>query len=172
MISSHRADRMRKRNARKGRVAPMNMISLMGIFTILVFFLLVNSAAVQTVPSAKALTLPEAFEETPPEETITVLITREQILVQGEAVMSVTAAENAPGRELPALVRVLEKQPLELYRTQDSVDTEARGELTILADKDTPYSLIRKVMQAGSETRFIKISLAVMQKTEAEEAGA
>lgn len=168
MIDSHRAQRMRKRNAEKGRVAPMNMISLMDIFTILVFFLLVNSSAVQTVPSAKALTLPEAFEETPPEETITVLITREQILVQGEAVMGTAAAQNAPGKDLPLVVRALERQPLQLYRTQDAIDTEARGELTILADKDVPYSLIRKVMQAASETRFIKISLAVMQKTESE----
>ena len=64
MKESRRAKRMRERNAKKGRVASMNMISLMDIFTILVFFLLVNSSAVETLPSAKQLQLPEAFEDT------------------------------------------------------------------------------------------------------------
>ena len=112
MKESRRAKRMRERNAKKGRVASMNMISLMDIFTILVFFLLVNSSAVETLPSAKELKLPEAFEETKAGETVSVMITRTDILVNGKRAMTVDEAREA--ETLSAVTELLAEVPKSL----------------------------------------------------------
>jgi len=50
-------DRHHKRHKRN---VALNLVSLMDIFTILVFFLLVNSSEVQTLPNARDLELPES----------------------------------------------------------------------------------------------------------------
>lgn len=162
-MDSARARRMRKRNARKGRVAPMNMISLMDIFTILVFFLLVNSEAVETVPSN--LELPQAVEDTPAGDTVTVMITRDDIFLDDKRITSMRAATRAESGIVP-LVRALNDDvaALVIPGTDGQI---TRGPITILADQTVPYSLIKKVMQACAEADYAKISLAVVQNTEA-----
>ena len=61
MAKSARAKRMAKHHRRNKGKGTLNLVSLMDIFTILVFFLLVNSSDVQTLPNAKDLQLPESF---------------------------------------------------------------------------------------------------------------
>ena len=53
MVRSGRAKRMEKHHKRNKSTAALNLVSLMDIFTILVFFLLVNSSDVETLPSTK-----------------------------------------------------------------------------------------------------------------------
>ena len=61
MVKSARAKRMEKHHKRHGKNVGLNLVSLMDIFTILVFFLLVNSSDVETLPNAKDLQLPESI---------------------------------------------------------------------------------------------------------------
>ena len=164
MKESRRAKRMRERNAKKGRVASMNMISLMDIFTILVFFLLVNSSAVETLPSAKQLQLPEAFEDTKAGETVSVMITRTDILVNGEPAMTLADAENA--EQLDAVRMKLGSVARKV--NEDAAESQGRGEVTVLADRSIPYKVIRRVMQACTQAEYAAISLAILQKTEIE----
>ena len=79
---SQKAKRMEKHHGRKS-TGGLNLISLMDIFTILVFFLLVNSQDVETLPNAKDLQLPSSYSDMKARETVIVLITDEDILVQG-----------------------------------------------------------------------------------------
>ena len=58
-----RAARMERHHKRHQRNVTLNLVSLMDIFTILVFFLLVNSGDVQTLPNAKDMALPESVAE-------------------------------------------------------------------------------------------------------------
>ena len=60
---SQRAKRMERRNERGKKTVSLNLVSLMDIFTILVFFLLVNSAQVEVLPNARDLQLPESIAE-------------------------------------------------------------------------------------------------------------
>ena len=82
-MSSRRAKRMEKHHKRKA-IGSLNLISLMDIFTILVFFLLVNSQDVETLPNAKDLQLPESYAEEKSRENVVIMITADQILVQLE----------------------------------------------------------------------------------------
>ena len=57
MRNSRRIKRM-KRN--RGKISKMNLTSLMDVFTILVFFLLVNSGSVEVLDAPKDVVLPES----------------------------------------------------------------------------------------------------------------
>jgi hypothetical protein len=92
MAKSARAKRMEKHHKRNMGKGTLKLVSLMEIFTILVFFLLVNSADVQTLPNAKDMKLPESVAEKKPEETVTILIGRTEILVQGHRTIGYCAA--------------------------------------------------------------------------------
>ena len=63
MQMSRRALRMERHHKRHRSRGGLNLVSLMDIFTILVFFLLVNSSEVQTLPNAKDLELPESIAD-------------------------------------------------------------------------------------------------------------
>ena len=62
--------------------AGISLVSLMDIFTILVFFLLANSGA-QQIPSRKDVKLPVSIATKAPGENLVITVTRDSILVQG-----------------------------------------------------------------------------------------
>lgn len=163
MKSSRRSNRMEKRANKRGQISSLNMVSLMDIFTILVFFLLVNASSVEVLPSAKALTLPESEAETKARENIVVMVTESAILVQGERVMSVAQTQYLDQKYLIPLKIALEKQPEFLLKSGDSL-SKTRGEVTVMADATLPYSLLKKIMATCTEARYNKVSLAVLQR--------
>ena len=154
---------MEKRAARNSRVAPMNLVSLMDIFTILVFFLLVQSSAVEVLPNTKALTLPESLADEYPRETTLVMITGEDILVQGKRVMSTRAAKLVQGDDLPPLLEALEQQTERVIRVGEAEEV-GRGEITIMADRELPFELLKKVMVNCTKANYALLSFAVLQK--------
>ena len=89
MHKSSRARRMEKIHKRHKAGGTLNLVSLMDIFTILVFFLLVNSSDVEVLPNAKDIQLPESIAEQKAKETVVILIGEENIIVQGTPVAKV-----------------------------------------------------------------------------------
>ncbi len=164
MVKSGRAKRMEKHHKRNKGTAALNLVSLMDIFTILVFFLLVNSSDVQTLPNAKDLKLPESIAEKKPEETVTVLIGRTDILVQGTPVANIAQVMATQGNDIPALRQALLSQNDRVLR-REAADDIAGREVTILGDKDIPYRLLKKVMATCTDADYGQISLAVLQKS-------
>ena len=61
----------------------------MDIFTILVFFLLVNSGDVEVLQTDKSIKLPASFSEEIPEENLVVLISATDVVGGGRSVGSV-----------------------------------------------------------------------------------
>ena len=164
MVKSARAKRMEKHHRRNKGSGALNLVSLMDIFTILVFFLLVNSSDVQTLPNAKDMKLPESIAEKKPEETVTILIGRTDILVQGTPVASIAQVLATKGNDIPALREALLKQNDRVLRRAAKDDIAGR-EVTILGDKDIPYRLLKKVMATCTASDYGQISLAVLQKS-------
>ena len=87
MRNSRRIKRM-SRNRLK--ITKMNLTSLMDVFTILVFFLLVNSGSVEVLDAPKEVTLPESRVQMKPRETVVIFVSPEEVLVQGQSVAMVT----------------------------------------------------------------------------------
>ncbi|MCH7853960.1 MAG: biopolymer transporter ExbD [Proteobacteria bacterium] len=165
MQKSHRAARMDRRHKRgkKASVA-LNLVSLMDIFTILVFFLLVNSSNVESLPNTKDIQLPESIADVKARETVVIVIGEEDIIVQGKAVAKVADVLARPGNDIPKLRQALLSQNDRVLRKQAQDDIAGR-EVTIMADKDIPYRLLKKVMATCTQSDYGRISLAVLQKS-------
>ena len=164
MVKSARAKRMEKHHKRNKGAGALNLVSLMDIFTILVFFLLVNSSDVQTLPNAKDMKLPESIAEKKPEETVTILVGRTDILVQGTPVAKIEEVMAIKGNDIPALREALLSQNDRVLR-REARDNIAGREVTIMGDKDIPYRLLKKIMATCTNSDYGQISLAVLQKS-------
>jgi biopolymer transport protein ExbD len=154
----------RRHDRAKKNTGVLNLVSLMDIFTILVFFLLVNSSDVEVLPNAKDVQLPESIAEEKAKESGVILIGDEDILVQGAVVARVADVMQLKGNEIPALKQALLSQNNRSLR-RDAQDDIANREVTIMGDKDIPYRLLKKVMATCSASDYGRISLAVLQKS-------
>src|SRR6056300_434030 len=96
MRNSRRIKRMGRNRL---KIPRMNLTSLMDVFTILVFFLLVNSGSVEVVEAPKDVKLPESRIESKPRETVVISISPEDILIQGMLAGSV--GDVLEGESLP-----------------------------------------------------------------------
>lgn len=163
MKKSNRARRMERHHARSRRGAGLNLVSLMDIFTILVFFLLVNSAEVQTLETPKDIRLPESIAENKPRETVVVHIAHERVLVQGQPVATIADIEALEGNIIEPLKAALQRQSDRVLRESAAADAASR-EVTILGDRELPYRVLKKIMATCTDADYGKLSLAVIQK--------
>jgi len=164
MKKSRRAQRMETRHKRHKAGGALNLVSLMDIFTILVFFLLVNSSEVEVLPNAKDIQLPESIAEEKAKETVVILIGEREILVQGTPVVAVSDVMQMRGNDIPELRQALLSQNDRVLRKEAQDDIEDR-EVTIMGDRDIPYRLLKKVMATCTGSDYGRISLAVLQKS-------
>jgi biopolymer transport protein ExbD len=158
---------LQKRAERRNRnqtMVDMNLVSLIDVFTILIFFLLSNSGGVETLPSPKAVRLPESIAEKSPRETVVVVVSGTEILVDGRKVANVADVIGTPDDLIEPL-----KAELDLQANRQVVrkENEAQSkQLTIMGDKDIPYRLLRKIMVTGAKANFTDVSFAVRQRFE------
>ena len=81
--------RRAERRNRNQSMVDMNLVSLIDVFTILIFFLLSNATGVEVLPSPKAVQLPLSMAEKEPRDTIVVVVNNADILVGGRKVANV-----------------------------------------------------------------------------------
>ena len=147
----------------RGKIAKMNLTSLMDVFTILVFFLLVNSGSVEILDAPKEMTLPESRVETKPRETVVIFVGKEQVLVQGEAVALVEDILNGKTEAVdPITWRLAELK--ENVVGPSTLAVADSLEVTILADRSVPFTVIRQIMSTCTGEGYENVSLAVIQK--------
>ena len=168
MKGSRRAKRMSRHHARTKRTAALNMVSLMDIFTILVFFLLVSSSSVQDLPNTKKIQLPESVAEQLPKETVVIVVGDEDIVVQGRKVVSIDARMANQSGEIVELKEELTRlSGLKLGPVPAADGKPIMREVTIMGDKEIPFKLLKRIMLTCTKASYSNISLAVMRKNEA-----
>jgi biopolymer transport protein ExbD len=141
----------------------MNLTSLMDVFTILVFFLLVNSGSVEVVEAPKDVKLPESRVESKPRETVVISISAEEVLVQGKLVAFVEDIINNKENAIEPINARL----AELKESVIGINTKtvaASQEVTILADRSVPFTVVKTVMSTCTAEGYENVSLAVIQK--------
>ena len=144
---------------RNKTMVDMNLVSLIDVFTILIFFLLSNSGGVETLPSPKAVHLPESVADKAPRETVIVVVSGTEILVGGRRIASVAEVMATEGDLIAPLKAELEQQASrQVIRKENEADAKR---LTIMGDKDIPYRLLRKIMFTGARANFADVSFAV-----------
>lgn len=155
--------RIKRMSRNRGKIGKMNLTSLMDVFTILVFFLLVNSGSVEVMEAPKDMTLPESRVELKPRETVVIFVGKENILVQGVAVALVAdILENKAAATDPIISR-LEEIRLNVVGPA-TLAAAGSQEVTILADKSVPFAVIKRIMSTCTDGGYENVSLAVIQK--------
>ncbi len=162
MNDNRRMKRM-SRNRSGVTSAGLNLVSLMDVFTILVFFLLVNSASSDVMEPPKNIKLPDSVVETKPRETVIVMITPQEILVQGEPVISTQDAIDSKTSVIEEVKQRLLLQQKKIIGLNTQTVAQSR-EVTVLAHRTVPFHLMKKVMASCTSAGYSKISLAVIQK--------
>lgn len=155
--------RIKRMSRNRVKIAKMPLTSLMDVFTILVFFLLVNSGSVQVMEAPKEMKLPESRVEAKPRETVVIFVSKEEVLVQGQLVAMVEDILNdRQGALDPITVRLAELK--DNIVGPSTLAVAASQEVTILADKSVPFTVIRKIMSTCTGEGYENVSLAVIQK--------
>jgi len=164
--------RRMKRMARnhKNKVPGMSLTSLMDVFTILVFFLLVNSSNSEVLEPPKKITLPDSVVETKPKETAVIIVSNEAITVQGDVVATVQEIEQSKSDAIKGISDKLESMKNNVIGISTKSVAESR-EVTILSHKEVPFKVLRKIMSSCTYAGYEKISLAVIQKASQAQGG-
>jgi biopolymer transport protein ExbD len=155
--------RIKRMSRNRVRNASMPLTSLMDVFTILVFFLLVNSANTEVLETPKQITLPDSVVEEKPRETVVIFVSPTEVTVQGEAVVRVADILASPGENIAPIGERLAKLSANVIGRKTMAVAESQ-EVTILADRTVPFSVVKKVMSTCTGEGYSRISLAVLQK--------
>ena len=160
--------RHHKRNKAEGEI---NLVSMIDMLTVLVFFLLVySSQKVEILPSAKDVQLPQSMAEQNARDAVVVIISESEILMDGQSLGQISDIMASKELIIPSLKVALENQ-VERVLTDTSTQTEeeriANREVTIMADTEIPYQLLKRVMATSTAADYGQLSLAVLQKASA-----
>ena len=155
---------LERRNARKngGSSVDMNLVSLIDVFTILIFFLLAQVGPIETLPSPKAVQLPMSTAEKEPRPAVVLVVSGTEILVEGRKVADLVAVAGQKDDLIAPLKAELDQQAQRVaVRTENKKATNA---ITIMSDKDIPYHVLRKVMVTCAQANFGDVSFALRHK--------
>jgi biopolymer transport protein ExbD len=162
-----RAARMARHHKRHKGEAVINLVSMIDMLTVLVFFLLVYSTEqITVVPDSKDAQLPESIAETEITNTVVVIVGEHDIVVHGRPVARIDEVLAAIDPVIPGLQAELEADATDMVRLAALPEDEriAARKVTIMADKELPFLLLRKVMATSTAAGYGQLSLAVLQK--------
>jgi len=160
-----RARRMAKNHRRQGAQAKLNLVSLMDIFTIIVFFLLMSSSEVEVLQNQKTISLPESVSDKKPAATLVIMVDAQQLMIGREVIARVDEEMKLASSTIDSLTLALKKRGLQQLQQRPSTEgglADSDGlAVTIMGDKSVPYRLLKKVMATCAAADYRKISLAV-----------
>lgn len=159
MKLSRRAKRMQRHYKRMDKTGGLNLVSLMDIFTILVFFLMVNSSDVKVLQQDKSIELPLSTAKEQPKENLVITVSGDNVIVQGRTVATINAI-NQDGL-IKGLGDELRYQANKISTNREVTDGFPA---TLVADKNTPYKTLKSIMATCTDANFTKISLAVSKQ--------
>ena len=158
---SIRAKRILRRNARRPGVVSLNLVPMIDVFMVLVFFLLVTTQSVDNLRSPRELALPTSLSMTQPTDAPIVMVTKQAVLIQGVQVMTLDEAVAAPADKPLAPVRAELLKVTLLQVEGANAGATTRGEVNIMADREIPYAVLKKVLATCGELKFARIAVSV-----------
>lgn len=144
------------------KAAGLHLVSLMDIFTILVFFLLMNSGDSQEIESAKFITLPDSSATSSFSNELLITVGTEFISIDDVDVVSLEKVQQSKGKVVAEITAVLKKHSEEHSEMNEFEKKNGRS-VTILGDQHVPYEILRSVMASCSDENYRDIALAVNQ---------
>ena len=171
-----------KKKRRIGVDDELNITSMMDMMTIILVFLLksIGSSEVE-VRTSDQLKIPYSSNKAPPLLTVSVVVQRDAILVDGENVASVKSETNPnlpntrnyyvdkgdkTGLSINRLFDELndKKEVSKLLETKTKGQIKFDGKMVLQFDQNIPYSLIREVMFTAGKAEFFDFQFVLIQK--------
>jgi biopolymer transport protein TolR len=170
---SARSKRLAKHHKRFNAGSKLNLVALMDIFTILVFFLIVNQSEVRILQNIEEIKLPVSIAEELPIENVVITIFEKTILVQERAIWQSTRNDLGSALQdnnefIEALTAELNYQVSKRPALTDSEQEKGRA-VTIIGDASIPYAVLKQIMAACADTGYRNISLAVERQTKSKQ---
>ena len=162
-MTSYRIQRHRKRKHGANHFALIPFIDMM---TILVVFLLAHTADVDILPNTKNIQIPQSLSDRKPSAAVVVMVTKDSVFVDGVLVGSVADVVASPGPVFAPLKAALMAQNDKILSGARQADISKR-EVTIMGDKNLPYSLLKRIMLTCSDAEYGKVSFAVVEREKA-----
>jgi biopolymer transport protein TolR len=141
----------------------MTLVPFIDMLMILTVFLLVHNSDVDILPNTKSIAIPTSLSEKKPRPSVVVMITKEDLLVDGKAIAKVADVIAAEDPVIQPLKQALMSQADTVLTDAAKQDIKDR-EVTIMGDKATPYSVLRKIMATCTDADYGKVSLAVVER--------
>jgi biopolymer transport protein ExbD len=162
-MSAYRHRRRQRRHAGASHFALVPFIDMM---TILVVFLLAHTAEVDILPNTKSIAIPQSLSDRKPSASVVVMVTTDSVFVDGKLVGTVAQIVANPEPVFAPLKAALMAQNDLILSTAQQTDS-AKREVTIMGDKNTPYSVLKKIMLTCSDADYGKVSFAVVERERA-----
>ncbi|MDB6085939.1 MAG: hypothetical protein JWN43_3820 [Gammaproteobacteria bacterium] len=157
--------RLKRRKRHRG-ASHFALVPFIDMMTILVVFLLAHTADVDILPNTKNISIPQSLSERKPNAAVVVMVTKDSVYVDGKLVGSVADVVANAGSVFEPLKAALLAQNDLVLRGAQKVDI-AKREVTIMGDKNTPYSVLKKIMLTCSDAEYGKVSFAVVERERA-----
>jgi biopolymer transport protein TolR len=164
--------RIKKHRQRGHHGSHMALVPFIDMLTMLVVFLLLHSSDVEILPNTKNITIPQSIAEIKPRETVVVMVTTEDLLVNGRVVAKVADLRGNEGQLIIEPLRAALKEQSDSSLRTAAQDDLADREVTIMGDKGTPFAVLKRVMATATAADYGKVSLAVIQREVEAGAGA
>ena len=158
--------RIKRHRQRKHGGSHFALVPFIDMMTILVVFLLAHTADVDILPNTKSISIPMSLSERKPNAAVVVMLTKEQVFVDGQPVGNIGDVVNSQGPFFAPLKDALVAQSQKAIANGGQTEI-AKREVTIMGDKGTPYSVLKKIMLTCSEAEYGKVSFAVVEREKA-----
>lgn len=142
MKSSHRIRRMQRMNRVRSRAVHLNLVSMIDVFAVLVFFLLLSASLAADRLNALNLDLPspDASQAQQPKKIVSVTIRKNELELSDLEGTLTHIPNNAGGRDLPTLSARLSE--IKLRKPSEE-------QITLLMEPDVAYEVLVQVMDAA-----------------------
>jgi biopolymer transport protein ExbD len=142
-----------------GGHGPLALIPMIDMMTILVVYLLVHTADMEILPNSKNITIPQSNSDQKPHETTVVMVTRDMLYVNGDPVLKVADLGASPEPVVEPL-----RAALSQHASAVLPGAVINREVTVMAEKSLPYSVLRKIVASSAAAEYTKVSLAVVER--------
>lgn len=154
-------------HGKKSTFADLLITPLVDMFVIIVLFLVANfSATGEVLMMSKDIQLPSAAHVKDLDLVPVVMISKDEVIVQGAEVGKVSEIVKSDQMDIPELeekLRELKTKTDQLHQlANDTSEQNTAGDVNIQADKDVTFRIIQRVMYSCSSADFGNINFAVL----------
>jgi len=167
-----KAKRIKAGHAGGGEVTELNITPMLDLMTIILVFLLMNFASSSENVNVANLTLPYSTAKLPIEEALTLIVTKDGILVDQRLVVTFDKQGQFEAADLPEgpngylvqpLYDALQNRADHFKRIEEFGGSQFQGRIAVIADKQMPYATIFRVLYTAGRAEFGRFKLFVQK---------